>query len=30
MYQSYKAGMIQNEDEFVEQLKKLRGEQNGR
>lgn len=30
MYQSYKAGMIQNEEEFVEQLKKLRGEQNGR
>ena len=29
-YQSYKAGMIQNEEEFVEQLKKLRGEQNGR
>ena len=26
MYQSYKAGMIQNEEEFVEQLKKLRGE----
>ena len=30
MYQSYRAGMIQNEEEFVEQLKKLRGEQNGR
>ena len=23
MYQSYKAGMIQNEEEFVEQLKKI-------